>query len=116
MPGGNGTGPAGAGPMTGRAAGYCAGNSIPGYANSIRGRGLNGGGGFRGRGFAQGRGMGRRNWNQAMPQYPYSTQEMTPENEIEMLKNQAKFMQEDITAVNKQITELEKIAGQQKKS
>lgn len=33
MPWGNGTGPAGLGPMTGRAAGYCAGFNMPGYLN-----------------------------------------------------------------------------------
>jgi len=31
MPKGNGTGPAGTGPMTGRGAGYCAGNNAPGW-------------------------------------------------------------------------------------
>jgi len=31
MPNGNGTGPAGTGPMTGRGAGYCAGNNAPGW-------------------------------------------------------------------------------------
>ena len=39
MPLGDGTGPAGLGPMTGRAAGYCAGYSVPGYMNPIPGRG-----------------------------------------------------------------------------
>ncbi len=33
MPRGDGTGPAGMGPMTGRAAGYCAGSNAPGFAN-----------------------------------------------------------------------------------
>jgi len=33
MPLGDGTGPAGFGPMTGRAAGYCAGYPVPGYIN-----------------------------------------------------------------------------------
>ena len=32
MPRGDGTGPAGLGPMTGRGLGYCAGYSRPGYA------------------------------------------------------------------------------------
>ena len=63
MPFGDGTGPAGMGPMTGRAAGYCAGYSVPGYMNPIPGRGFWG----RGRGFGwfgRGRGGGRgwRNW------------------------------------------------------
>jgi len=38
MPFGDGTGPAGMGPMTGRAAGFCAGYSTPGYMNPVVGR------------------------------------------------------------------------------
>lgn len=38
MPGGDGTGPMGFGPMTGRAAGYCAGYPTPGFANPFGGR------------------------------------------------------------------------------
>lgn len=56
MPGGDGTGPLGMGPMTGRAAGYCAGSDVPGYANAIPG-GVGGRG--RGMGFGRGRGFGR---------------------------------------------------------
>jgi Family of unknown function (DUF5320) len=39
MPFGDGTGPSGMGPMTGRAAGFCAGYPVPGYRNpsGIRG-------------------------------------------------------------------------------
>jgi hypothetical protein len=59
MPFGDGTGPVGQGPKTGRGAGYCAGNGMPGYANPVPRRGFRGRGG-RGRGFA-GRG-GRRGW------------------------------------------------------
>ena len=40
MPGGDGTGPLGLGPMTGRAAGYCAGYPVPGYMNPLPGRGF----------------------------------------------------------------------------
>ncbi len=40
MPAGDGTGPFGLGPMTGRQAGYCAGYSLPGYINPIPGRGF----------------------------------------------------------------------------
>jgi len=39
MPRGDGTGPAGMGPMTGRAAGYCAGYPVPGYMNPAVGAG-----------------------------------------------------------------------------
>jgi len=38
MPFGNGTGPAGLGPMTGRTAGFCAGYPMPGYINPAVGR------------------------------------------------------------------------------
>ena len=38
MPRGDGTGPAGLGPMTGRAAGYCAGYPVPGFMNPYGGR------------------------------------------------------------------------------
>jgi hypothetical protein len=38
MPFGDGTGPTGMGPMTGRAAGFCAGYSVPGYINPVAGR------------------------------------------------------------------------------
>ena len=47
MPKGDRTGPAGAGMMTGRRAGYCAGFSVPGYMNTgapWRGFGFGGGG------------------------------------------------------------------------
>lgn len=39
MPRGDGTGPMGMGPMTGRRAGYCADFRTPGYMNFISGRG-----------------------------------------------------------------------------
>jgi len=59
MPGGDRTGPTGEGPLTGRAAGYCAGFDAAGFANPVpgglgRGLGRRGGGGGRG-------GHGRRN-------------------------------------------------------
>jgi len=38
MPAGDGTGPGGMGPMTGRAAGFCAGFPVPGYMNRLAGR------------------------------------------------------------------------------
>ena len=38
MPFGDGTGPVGLGPMTGRAAGFCAGYPTPGYMSPVAGR------------------------------------------------------------------------------
>lgn len=46
MPGGDRTGPMGLGPMTGRAAGICAGYQNPGFANPIPGFGRGRGRGF----------------------------------------------------------------------
>ena len=59
MPGGERTGPAGMGPRTGRAAGLCTGNEVPGSMNPTVGRGGGFGGGFGG-GRAGGRGMANR--------------------------------------------------------
>lgn len=58
MPRGDRTGPEGAGPMTGRAAGLCAGNDAPGYAAPGYGTGFGAGFGRRG----GGRGWRNRFW------------------------------------------------------
>lgn len=128
MPRGDGTGPAGLGPMTGRAAGYCAGYSVPGYANPIAGRGFGWFGGGRGRSFF-GRGRGYRNMYYATglpgwalyntgvynPNLTYPPPAMGAVQEAELLKNQAKFMQDDLKALNDRIQELEKLAAEKEK-
>jgi hypothetical protein len=112
MPGGDGTGPKGMGPMTGRGAGFCAGYSVPGYANPMTGRGFGFG---RGRGFGRGMGRGFRRrfgggWGGPYVNLydgnPYDTN-VTPQQESEILKNQAKAMQDEINAINERIVELE---------
>ncbi len=118
MPFGDGTGPAGLGPMTGRAAGYCAGYPVPGYMNPIPGRG------FFGKGFGGG-GWGRRNWYYATGltgwqraplgypawgAYPYGAQvppAITKEQELEALKNQAGYFEKTLGEIQKRIEELE---------
>ena len=59
MPFGDGTGPRGLGPMTGRGAGYCAGYGQPGFASPMARRGWYGFGMGRGWGRGMGRGWGR---------------------------------------------------------
>jgi hypothetical protein len=64
MPRGDGTGPVGRGPMTGRGAGFCAEYSVPGYMNPgagfCRGYRFSRGFGFgRGYGYGRGPGLGR---------------------------------------------------------
>jgi hypothetical protein len=117
MPRGDGTGPFGAGPMTGRAAGYCAGFDMPGYANPIPGRGMGMGFG-RGRGFVgfgRGGGRGHRHWFYAtgLPGWmrfgaygaPY--QKLDPEAEKQMLKSQADALEAELESIKKRLGEIE---------
>jgi len=125
MPGGDRTGPAGMGPMTGRAAGFCAGYSVPGYANSVGGRGMGmgwgrGGGwgrGFRGGGFGRGRGFGWAGAGYGMPAWggvvnpnmPYPEQfapAPTPEQELDGLKQQAEYFQDALDEIKKRTEQL----------
>jgi len=108
MPGGDGTGPMGMGPMTGRAAGFCAGYSIPGYANPVAGRG------FWGRGRGGGGGWGRRNWFHAtgLPFWVRMAQGFfgapSAEQEREALRQQSQQLQESLDAIHRRIEDLEK--------
>jgi len=122
MPGGDGTGPGGMGPMTGRAAGYCAGYPVPGFANPIAGRGF----WVRGRGG----GWGRRNmfyatgltgWQRAASGYPAPggappygapygvpfAPAMTAQQELDGLKGQAEYFEDALDGIKKRIEELE---------
>jgi hypothetical protein len=131
MPAGDGTGPRGMGPMTGRGAGYCAGYDVPGYANPVSGRGFGMGMGWgRGGGWGGGRGRGRgRGWRNmyyatGLPGWarygyapvwgappaaaygPYGAPP-TPEQETEFLKSQAEMLKEELDAISQRIAELE---------
>lgn len=119
MPGGDRTGPAGAGPMSGRQAGYCAGYDAPGYANVWpggwgRGFGWRGGGfGRRGGWFGGGRGWRHRfyatgvpGWAAYGPPYPVPPPP-TREQEIDGLKAHAEYLQEELRRINERIDELE---------
>jgi len=117
MPGGNGTGPAGMGPMTGRGLGYCANYSAPGYMNPIVGggfgRGMGRGGGF-GRGMGVGRGFGRGvGRGSGATAYSYSSN-LSSQQEASMLKDQLKAMQDEVNMVNNRIKELESSADSKK--
>ena len=129
MPGGDRTGPTGFGPMTGRAAGFCAGYAMPGYMNPIPGGvGTGFGQGFGGRGGGRGRrnsyyATGMTGWQRAasalppaytpVPPYPVAppfavpTAQITPRQETDALKNQIQFMEESIKAAQERITQLE---------
>jgi hypothetical protein len=101
MPGGDRTGPMGMGPMTGRRAGYCAGFSLPGYANPM---------GF-GMSFGRGRGFRRMAYFRGMPTGFYyghpayvGRAYAQPEfDEKEFLANEAKFLEEQLQQVKKRL-------------
>jgi len=109
MPRGDRTGPMGQGPMTGRAAGYCAGYNVPGYMNPVGGRS------FFGRGLGLGRGLGRGfgrgyypyPYTGYVPYYPYPTPTpYTPENEKQVLENELKIMKDEMKSIEKRLEEL----------
>ncbi len=84
MPRGDGTGPNGAGPMTGRAEGYCAGYAVPGYLKPPVRYGQGWRHGF-GRGWGRGFGRGRFGYMQPIVVQP-APQPQTPEQELDALK------------------------------
>ncbi|MDD5678825.1 MAG: DUF5320 domain-containing protein [Kiritimatiellae bacterium] len=119
MPAGDGTGPMGMGPMTGRAAGFCAGYGMPGYMNPISGRGFGMGVG-RGRGFwGGGRGWRNRFYATGVPGsagtgLPYGAPYAMPcasaptkEQELDMLKGQAGQIETALGNIRKRLHELE---------
>jgi hypothetical protein len=128
MPFGDGTGPAGMGPMTGRGAGFCAGYPAPGYTNPFVGRARwpRWGAGW----FAGGRGRGFRNmyyatgltgWQRAAAGFPGGFAPVPPfvpwqpsaKQELAALRNELKLMEEGITRTQQRIAELESKEGEE---
>ncbi len=97
MPGFNGSGPLGQGPMTGRGLGRCTG-AVPPGAVPPGGFGLGMGRGFRG-----GRGWGPGPW--AMGGY-YPQGAMDPADEKTIIENQIKGLQEQLDILNKKLEEM----------
>lgn len=109
MPGGDGSGPNGMGPMTGRGAGFCAGFNVPGFAN--RGQGGGFGGGFGG-GRGQGRGRGFRNRFYAAGPYgwqreaqPYAGTPVPPIDPRGMLERRKAALEAQLKEVNEALSE-----------
>lgn len=110
MPGGDGTGPLGAGAMSGRAAGFCAGFSVPGWANPNAGRAMGYGGGF-GR---RGRGRGWRNRFYATGQTGWQRAGIAPADvpcppaadEVAALKAQAEGLKRALEGIGRRLEEL----------
>jgi hypothetical protein len=111
------------GPMTGRAAGFCAGYPVPGFMNPVGGRGYWGWG----RGGGRGGGRGWRNWyyatglpgwaraaygypawgGPANPYQPFPAQSITAEQELQGLKQQAEYFEGALEEIKKRIEQLE---------
>jgi hypothetical protein len=109
--------------MTGRGAGFCRGYGMPGYANGMPGRGFGwagrGGGRGGGRGFGGGFGRGFRNryWAAGTPGWanfgpfpgpgPVYGTDMTREEEIETLRQQAETFKAGLKDIERRLESLE---------
>lgn len=90
MPNGNGTGPVGAGPMTGRGAGKCAGNATAGWENT--------GGGGKQRGLRRNgtpRGFFRNHTQHAVA----SAEAMMLQGKIDVLHRQLASLEQQLTNI-----------------
>ncbi|AQQ10008.1 hypothetical protein L21SP3_01830 [Sedimentisphaera cyanobacteriorum] len=109
MPRGDRTGPAGLGPMTGRAAGYCTGSPVPGFMNGF-GFGFRGGGRGLGRGFGRGFGFGRG--AQQAPPYgaynapAYGQPQLDSETEKQVLEDNLSQLKEQMSQIEKRLESL----------
>jgi Family of unknown function (DUF5320) len=123
MPGGDRTGPLGMGPMSGRAAGFCARYAVPGYMNPALGRGGWPFGGWGGPGGGRGRGFRNRFYATGLtgrqragrggpgvyaPDAPFAPPEISPEQELSALRNELTYMEDALKRTQERIAELEK--------
>ncbi len=113
MPRFDGTGPQGQGPMTGGGFGFCGSG---GRARSTwgfgRGRGNRGGFGAglgRGRGFGRGFGWqtSRPGWGPAYDPTDRGAYAMDPQEELNMLRDEADTLQAELASINRRIQDLE---------
>jgi hypothetical protein len=90
--------------MTGRGAGFCAGNYVPGFANAAPGGAFfgRGGRGRRNRYFATGQtgwmrgGMGFRSFGAAAPEF-------SPEEELRQLTQEADYLEKTLSGIRDRI-------------
>lgn len=118
MPRGDSTGPMGYGPMTGRAAGYCAGYGVPGYANPGLGRPVR---------YARGRGMGygrgprlgySRGYGWAfVPQYAaYGVLPQNVATDDQELKREAGYLRNQVDAISDRLAEIDEAIKKMRKT
>lgn len=97
MPAGDRTGPRSMGPMSGKAAGYCVEQQIPGYASPGNDSGM-------GRGYGRGRG---RRFRGGIRGIPATAPTATREQELEMLKQRAEYFKTAGEEISARIREIE---------
>ena len=109
MPGFDGTGPAGAGPMTGGGRGYCSAGTSYGFERPWSRRGV----GF---GYKRGRGYRHMYWETGLPRWrrgrpdlgkPYQDPGYSRDYEISMLKEQSEMLKNELNAIEGRMLELE---------
>ena len=112
MPGFDGTGPRGQGPLTGGGRGFCA---VPmrgtGYYRPYGGR-------FFGGGRGRGRGFRNQYWATGLPGWARAgygmVENLTPKEETDMLKEEAQALKQQLQDIQDRISTLEK--GETKES
>ncbi len=97
MPRGDGTGPNGLGPRTGRGLGYCNGYNSPGFTRGGFGRGY-------GRGFGYGRGY---RWGYQGGYNPAPPADYTPVSEKTLIENEIRVLNDQLKALQKRLGEIE---------
>lgn len=106
MPGGDGRGPLGNGPMTGRGMGYCVSDSV-GAGRGMRprrGMGMRAG---MGRGMRAGMGI-RRGWGMNYANAPIQNGYVSEQEELAFLENDARDIKSELTRIEERIHELKK--------
>lgn len=105
MPGGDGTGPRGMGPLTGRGLGFCSGAGVSGFM-----------GGFRRLGLACRRGWGAGRGGYAAGDAPIRPAEYGAEDERRMLSARAGMLREALDDIEARLKSLEGKEGSAKQS
>jgi len=121
MPGKDGTGPSGLGPMTGGGLGFCAGYVNPNITAFYPGVFRRGRSGTRGhRNFYNATGLpGYARYSMGMPAWgnagyspyadnPFPQQDIDPKQETEFLKSQSEFLSQQLSDIQERLSQLEK--------
>ena len=117
MPRGDRTGPEGAGPMSGRGLGYCAGSDRPGSAQPAYGAGMGRSRGPRGGGFGWRHlyyATGLPGWlrSRVMPPSPTVPRGWTAADEAAALRDQAEILQGTLEQIQQRLSELTPETGE----